>query len=132
METINKLQDLATHMDLEPAGEVNHGSLDRIAPCGLTVEEKPRRKQKKNEDLGVFHAAMPGGKTIPLLKTLLTSACERNCSYCPFRAGRNYRRTTFSPDEMAKTFMDMQRAGLVERYQHQLKNRGTGKICGDI
>jgi predicted DNA-binding helix-hairpin-helix protein len=57
---------------------------------------------------------MPGGKTIPLLKTLLTSACERNCNYCPFRAGRNYRRTTFTPDEMAKTFVDMHRAGLVE------------------
>lgn len=101
-------------MDLEPAEEAKGSSLSRLAPCGLVVEEKPRRKQKKNEDLGIFHAALPGGKTIPLLKTLLTSACERNCVYCPFRAGRNYRRTTFSPDEMAKTFMDMQRAGLVE------------------
>ena len=72
METINKLQDLATHMDLEPAGEITHGAMGRIAPCGLAVEEKSSRKQKKNEDLGVFHAAMPGGKTIPLLKTLLT------------------------------------------------------------
>jgi len=45
---------------------------------------------------------------------LLTSACERNCHYCPFRAGRNYRRVTFSPDEMAKAFMDMRRAGVAE------------------
>ena len=50
---------------------------------------------------------------MPLLKTLLTSACERNCNYCPFRAGRNYRRTTFKPEEMAKIYMDMVRAGLV-------------------
>jgi predicted DNA-binding helix-hairpin-helix protein len=49
-----------------------------------------------------------------LLKTLLTSACERNCYYCPFRAGRNYRRATFSPEEMASTFTTMYRAGLVE------------------
>jgi len=82
MEAINKLKDLATHMDLEPAEEAKVGSLGRIAPCGLVVEEKPRRRQRINEDLGVFHAAMPGGKTIPLLKTLLTSACERNCVYC--------------------------------------------------
>ncbi len=114
METIHKLRDMAMHMDLEPAEEAKVNSLANFAPCGLAVEEKPRRKQKKSEDLGIFHAAMPGGKTIPLLKTLLTSACERNCIYCPFRAGRNYRRTTFSPDEMAKTFMDMQRAGLVD------------------
>ena len=57
---------------------------------------------------------MPGGKSIALLKTMLTSACERNCYYCPFRAGRNYRRATFKPEEMARTFMDMYRAGLVE------------------
>lgn len=114
METINKLHDLATHMTLEPAEEAGMGDMGRVAPCGLVVEEKSQQKRKKNEDLGIFHAAMPGGKTIPLLKTLLTSACERNCNYCPFRAGRNFRRTTFSPDEMAKTFVDMHRAGLVE------------------
>jgi hypothetical protein len=73
MKAIRKLQDLAIHMDLEPAEETKLGSFAHLAPCGLAVEEKPRRKQKKNEDLGVFHAAMPGGKTIPLLKTLLTS-----------------------------------------------------------
>jgi predicted DNA-binding helix-hairpin-helix protein len=54
-----------------------------------------------------------GGKTVPILKTLLTSACERDCNYCPFRAGRNYRRTTFRPEEMAQTVSDMQRAGLI-------------------
>jgi predicted DNA-binding helix-hairpin-helix protein len=57
---------------------------------------------------------MPGGKHITLLKTLLTSACERNCYYCPFRAGRDYRRATFKPEEMASTFMKMYRAGMVE------------------
>ncbi len=114
METLQKLQDLASHMDLEPAEEIAPRKIGRVAPCGLVVEEKPDRRKNKDEDLGIFHAAMPGGKTIPLLKTLLTSACERNCNYCPFRAGRNFRRTTFSPDEMAKTFTDMHRAGLVE------------------
>jgi predicted DNA-binding helix-hairpin-helix protein len=44
---------------------------------------------------------------------MVTSACERNCFYCPFRAGRNYRRATFKPDELAKTFLDMNRAGMV-------------------
>lgn len=126
MEAIHKLKDVAVHMDLEPAeelrrhpsGRLKTSTAGKVAPCGLVVEEKPRpgRKSKKQmlEDVGVFHAAMPGGKTIPLLKTLLTSACERNCHYCPFRAGRNYKRVTFKPEEMAHTFMDMHRAGLVE------------------
>lgn len=113
MEVLQKLQSLAIHMDLEPAEESRASGVGRVAPCGLVVETKSEKKRKSKEELGIFHAAMPGGKTMPLLKTLLTSACERNCNYCPFRAGRNYRRTTFKPDEMAKTFMDMHRAGLV-------------------
>ena len=44
----------------------------------------------------------PGGKRIALLKTLLTSACERDCYYCPFRAGRDFRRATFKPQEFAE------------------------------
>jgi predicted DNA-binding helix-hairpin-helix protein len=48
------------------------------------------------------------------MKTLLTSACERNCYYCPFRAGRDFRRATLKPEEMARTFMSFQRAGIAE------------------
>ena len=117
METMQKLSELAVHMDLEPAEEVRHAPGGKVAPCGIVVEEKVSKRksrQAKMQDLGVFHAVMPGGKTIPLLKTLLTSACERNCNYCPFRAGRNFERVSFTPDEMAQTFMDMHRAGLVE------------------
>jgi predicted DNA-binding helix-hairpin-helix protein len=62
----------------------------------------------------VHHAVMPNGKSIKLLKTLLTSACERNCYYCPFRAGRDFRRATLKPDEMALTFMNLHQAGVVE------------------
>ncbi|HEX6305456.1 MAG TPA: radical SAM protein, partial [Anaerolineales bacterium] len=62
----------------------------------------------------IYNAALPGGKRVPLLKTLLTSACERNCYYCPFRAGRDYRRTTMKPDEMAQTFTNLHPRGVVE------------------
>ncbi len=86
---------------------------NQVAPCGQVIIPREEAVQGKN-DLAVYHAKLPNGKTIPLLKTLLTSACERNCYYCPFRAGRNYRRITFKPEEMAQTFMDMYRAGLVQ------------------
>ncbi len=57
------------------------------------------------------------GKRIALLKTLLTSACERNCFYCPFRAGRDFRRAaTFKPDEMAKAFMELYRSRIAEGF----------------
>jgi predicted DNA-binding helix-hairpin-helix protein len=55
-----------------------------------------------------------GGRRVPLLRILQTSACEKNCYYCPFRAGRRLRRTTLQPDELAAAFDQMQRQGLVE------------------
>ena len=132
METLIKLREIAVHMGLEPAEEVGRlpappvaeeresgqGAHPRppapVLPCGLPDDRARRKSTASQSALGVTHAALPNGGTIPLLKTLLTSACERNCHYCPFRAGRNFRRATFTPDEMAKTFMDMRRAGVVE------------------
>ena len=49
-----------------------------------------------------------------MLKTLLTSVCERDCYYCPFRKGRDMRRATFKPDELAATYMHVYRTGRVE------------------
>jgi predicted DNA-binding helix-hairpin-helix protein len=67
----------------------------------------------KDEALGIYAAAV-GGRRVPILKTLLTSVCERDCYYCPFRSGRDYRRATFKPEEMARAFEDMARAGAVQ------------------
>ena len=92
------LNSIADLMNLEPAED-----------SGVT---QPSTRQK--EPLCVTQAALPNGKHIRLVKTLLTSACERNCYYCPFRAGRNFRRVTYKPEEMASTFSAMHRAGLAE------------------
>lgn len=123
MDANQKLQLFADYMRLEPAEDADARPLavnpqparpetSKLLPCGQVTP--PSRAQSMRESLGITQAAMPGGKRINLLKTLLTSACERNCYYCPFRAGRNYRRATFKPEEMAQTFMDLYRAGLVE------------------
>ncbi|MCA9968651.1 MAG: radical SAM protein [Anaerolineales bacterium] len=119
MDGIGKLKVLAQHMNLEPAEEVaaappaNPRPESRVAPCGQVIVPKETAVSATQSDVAVHHARLPNGKTIPLLKTLLTSACERNCHYCPFRAGRSYRRVTFKPEEMAQTFMDLYRAGVV-------------------
>lgn len=129
MEASDKLRLLAPDMRFEPAEE--HSSRKRsralgpdfslaepTAPCGVPLEKSQSTESTglpaKKNSLGVYYAATPNGRPMRLLKTLLTSACERNCYYCPFRAGRNYRRTTFKPDEMAKTFSAMQHAGVVD------------------
>ncbi len=55
-----------------------------------------------------------GGKAVPLLKILQTSACEKNCYYCPFRAGRRMRRATLTSDDLAAAFNQMVQKRLVE------------------
>ena len=103
MDTIDKLANLSSLMDLEPAEET-----------GCPKISEGVKGLRKKESINISEAVMPGGKRIRLLKTLLTSACERNCYYCPFRAGRDFRRATFTPDEMAQTFISLHRSGIAE------------------
>lgn len=122
MDTLIKLQEIAVHMALEPDGELRDSSAGQstVAPCGQVIgppaaAQSPNRAAAKAAALGVTHVQLPNGRAMPLLKTMMTTACERNCHYCPFRAGRSQtRRVTFSPDEMARAFMDMRRAGAVD------------------
>ncbi|RME74515.1 MAG: radical SAM protein, partial [Chloroflexi bacterium] len=51
---------------------------------------------------------------IPVMRVMLTTACEQNCRYCPFRAGRDFRRVWLTPDELAAAFDQMYRKKLVE------------------
>jgi len=96
---------------LIPRSRSSTSHIGDVMTCG---QERSNIDQIKREALGITQAAMPGGKRINLLKTMMTTACERNCYYCSFRAGRNYRRVTFKPEEMAASFMNMYRAGMVE------------------
>ncbi len=66
------------------------------------------------EAITVKNAVLPNGKTISLLKTLLSSYCENNCLYCPFRAQRDIPRAAFKPDDFARLFDSLHRSGFVE------------------
>jgi len=66
------------------------------------------------KDVVIHPTVMPHGGKTRLLKTLLSSACERNCFYCPFRAGRDFRRATFQPEEFAHLFMQLHKAKLAD------------------
>jgi predicted DNA-binding helix-hairpin-helix protein len=55
------------------------------------------------------------GKKISIVKTLMTSACEKDCFYCATRRGRNsLRRETFKPEELAAGFNLIHKKGLAE------------------
>ena len=61
----------------------------------------------------VYPIALPDGRTLPVLKVLQSAGCERNCFYCRERSGGRGQ-AGFSPDELATTFMEMVRVGLVK------------------
>jgi predicted DNA-binding helix-hairpin-helix protein len=103
MEALEKLRLLGPATCYEPSEEVS--------PAGLTA---PPSRAPRDLAGCIHHAVMPGGRRIALLKTLLTSACERDCAYCPFRAGRDFPRATFEPDELARLFLQLHQSGIAE------------------
>ena len=81
-------------------------AMDMPAACGISAKGQSKPLPCISE------VTTPHGKK-PVLKSMMTTACEKNCFYCPFRAGRiEMRRVTFQPDEMARTFDMLQRAEL--------------------
>ncbi len=64
--------------------------------------------------MAIHLTSVPSGRRVPVLKAMLTTACERDCRYCIFYAGRDFQRITFKPEELARTYHDIHRAGLVD------------------
>lgn len=109
MNALDTLIELSGQMELEPAEET------RSSTAAQTEPTKPVCFTPKEEKAAFVHPAqLPNGKQIKLLKTLLSSACERDCFYCPFRAGRDFRRATFKPQEFAELFMKLNNAKMAE------------------
>ena len=98
VDSLGRLKLLTDQMHLEPAE-------DQRPVCFTPKQER---------ETFVHPAKLSNGQSIKLLKTLMTSACERDCYYCPFRSGRDFRRATFRPDEFASLFMNLYRAGAAE------------------
>ncbi len=92
------------------------GDATAFEPVGDKPQQERRHAQYQSRNLAecITNVSTPKG-TLPVLKTMLTTACEMNCHYCPFRAGRSkMKRMTFSPDELASGLDTMQRAGQVQ------------------
>src|SRR5258706_16309890 len=109
MDALDTLAELSGQMELAHAEE------SRSSTSAETEPAKPACFTPKEQRAAFIHPAqIPNGKPIKLLKTLLSSACERDCFYCSFRAGRDYRRATFKPQEFAELFMKLNQANIAE------------------
>ncbi len=85
------------------------GDTTAFEPAGDTPIAESHRKPSPAELPCITQVATPRGPK-SVMKSMMTTACERNCYYCPFRAGRGKTpRVTFKPDEMASAFDSHQR-----------------------
>ncbi len=101
-DTMTKLAQLGDATQYEPAGDQPQAENKRVPYQSHSLAEC------------ITNVSTPKGKK-PILKTMVTTACERNCNYCPFRAGRSkMKRMTFTPDELAAGLDTLQRAGQAE------------------
>lgn len=98
MDSFRKLSMLSENMDVENQDFMitpSSNEINKIQPS-------------------ITYANVSGGKKMPLLKSMITSVCERNCNYCAFRNGRDVQRASFKAEEMADTFIELYRKRLVE------------------
>ena len=103
MELLHKLRILAPAAAIESAEDVD-----------LVGRPLPALKMPDALSGCLSYATLPGGKRVPQLKTLVSSACEMNCNYCAFRSGRDVRRATFLPDELAYLSQQVYKQKLVQ------------------
>jgi len=87
------------------------GEAARYDLCGACGES-----HRVKSDMGrwIYPAALPDGKTVKLLKVLLTNACDNNCLYCFNRKDRDFPRTSFRAEELAYLFDQLYRAEIVQ------------------
>jgi predicted DNA-binding helix-hairpin-helix protein len=85
-------------------------ALDCEGPPTLTREQRKAHFIAHSR----FLVTHPQRGKMPVMRIMQTSACERNCYYCPFQAGRNYRRVTLAPTELAASFHQMEQKKLVD------------------
>ena len=100
-DLMTRLADAGSQTGYEPAGD-------------QPIAERRQPYQARSLADCITNVSTPRG-AMPLMKALVTTACERNCYYCPFRAGRGKtQRLTFKPDELAAGFDTLQRSGQVK------------------
>ena len=74
--------------------------------CACGTKRGTDHRTRGPDGLWLYPTSLPRGGQSIMLKTLLSSACVNDCLYCPLRAGRDTRRCTLAPEEVASAFMD--------------------------
>jgi predicted DNA-binding helix-hairpin-helix protein len=78
------------------------------------VNDVPATDSIKHATGLIYNAKQQGGGTSRLFKVLQTNACRYACKYCFTSCAIKRKRTTFKPDELATTFVSLQRERRVD------------------
>lgn len=87
---------------------------DVCASSSAPLKKRAGTQTGRTVPSGVCHSFTPDGRCVSLFKVLLSNQCEKDCLYCPNRAGRDTPRSRFSPEELAGLFMEFYRRNYVE------------------
>ncbi len=113
-DTTEKLALVGDANDFERAGDNPAAEADTALSMMVGREQRNIPLKLKGVMSCITEVSTPAGKK-PVLKAMVTTACEMDCYYCPFRAGRaKTRRVSFKPEELARAFDELQKARLVD------------------
>lgn len=105
MDIFEKIKITGLNESFEADGNPSALLQPTAPPCNL---------DQLKDRFPVTQAHLPNGHTIPLLKTMQTSVCERDCNYCCFRSGRDTPRASLTPNEMAEAVQKLTQAGIAK------------------
>src|SRR5882724_5960966 len=74
----------------------------------------PGRPRLNEGPVGIRPVRIPGRGTTTLMRVMQTNACSLSCGYCPTFCGGKVKRTALAPEEVARTFMEANRAGVAK------------------
>jgi predicted DNA-binding helix-hairpin-helix protein len=72
----------------------------------------PGRKRIAGLPRWIYPAVTPDGRTVLMMKVLMSNQCHNSCAYCANRLGGRDRPAEFTPDELVRTFLDLHQRGL--------------------
>lgn len=87
---------------------------DLCGACCNPKNDPKAHRQRGHMERWVYPAVLPDGRSILLMKVLMSNVCENNCLYCVNRRGNDQPILSFAPQELASLFMRMFHANLVQ------------------
>lgn len=105
---------MAKYSDLEERLGLLTAAARYDVACAATGLRGCRRRKWGTPPLGVCHVWAEDGRTVSLLKVLLTNRCVNDCAYCAHRSSRDGPRAAFQPEELARLTWELYRRNYIE------------------